>query len=105
MSGDVLSGAAAGALASDLFVARLLVSSKLAFRVGVEIRPLTRKNKGHQQLGVQSWRRHVILQEELIRGINGLFELHVRETLPQRTQRTQNTGAVHHRDTGADWSG
>ena len=91
MSGDVLRGTATSPLANHFVVARLLVCIELAFRMGVKIGAFAVEDEQQQQFGVQARRRHVIFDEELIRGINGLFELHGRENLPQRTLRTQRS--------------
>ena len=89
MSGDVLRGAATGPLTNDLVITGLLVGSKFALRMGVKIGALTAKNEHDQQLGVQARRRNVILNEELVRGIDGLFELHVRENVSQSMRGRQ----------------
>ena len=76
MSGDVLRGAAAGAIADDLIIFFLLGSGKLALRMSEEIGPVATQNKHQQQLRVQAWRRHIVFHEELVSGIHGLLELH-----------------------------
>jgi hypothetical protein len=55
----------------------------------VKISAFSVEDKQQQQFSVQARRRHVIFEEELVRGIDGLFELHGEENLPQRTRRTQ----------------
>src|SRR5690242_2340111 len=89
MAGNVLRGTAAGPLTNDFIEIGLLIRGELALRMGVEIGPLATENKQQQQLGVQPGRGNVVFYKQLVRGINGLFELHVRGTVPQRTLRTQ----------------
>src|SRR5206468_2177148 len=81
---------AARPLANNFFVARLLVGAELALRVSVKIGAFAIEDKQQQQFGIQTRRRHVIFDKKLIRGINGLFELHGKvKNLPQRALRTQ----------------
>ena len=44
--------------------------------MGVEICAFAVEGEQQQQFSVQTGRRHVVFNEELVRGINGLFELH-----------------------------
>src|SRR6478609_10605367 len=92
MAGDVLRGAASRALANNFIKTGLLIGGELPLGMGVKIGALAAENKQQQQLGVQAGGWHVIFDEDLVRGINGLLELHAGETLPQRTLRTQREG-------------
>src|SRR5215831_4399119 len=89
MAGDVLRGAASCPLTNDFIKIRLLIGGELALRMGVEIGTLTAENKHQQQLGVQARRRHVTLNKELVRVIDGLFELHGGENVPQSARTKQ----------------
>jgi hypothetical protein len=51
--------------------------------MGVKIGSFSVENKQQQQFGVEPGGRHVIFNEELIRGIDGLFDLHAGRNLPQ----------------------
>ena len=79
MPGDVLRGTATGALTNDFIVTGLVVFTKLALRMGIKIRAFAIENKQQQQFGVQARRGHVIFNEQLVCGINGLLELHAGE--------------------------
>src|SRR5579864_7270092 len=79
MSGDVLRRTATRPLADDFIVARLLVFIEFALRMSIKISAFAVEDEQEQQFGVQARRRHVILNEQMVCGINGLLELHAGE--------------------------